>query len=74
MKVVPPGDEQVYVLKECPPAFSVGKAVLDEGAMFVWDPREQGPYFVKKEDVHAAGSRFLARLSIPEKLRSPSPV
>ena len=58
-----PGDEQVYVLKECPPAFSVGKAVLDEGAMFVWDPREHRPYFVKKEDVHRC------RLKVPRKAR-----
>eukprot|EP00439_Symbiodinium_sp_Y106_P016476 s4302_g2.t1 len=52
-----------YVLKECPPAFSVGKAVLDEGAMFVWDPREHRPYFVKKEDVHRC------RLKVPRKAR-----
>ncbi|CAE7293066.1 GIP [Symbiodinium sp. CCMP2592] len=58
-----PSEEQVYVLKECPPAFSVGKAVLDEGSLFVWDPREHRPYFVKKEDVHRC------KLRIPRKAR-----
>ena len=58
-----PGDEQVYVLKECPPAFSVGKAVLDEGSLFVWDPRDERPFFVKKEDVHRC------KLKIPRKAR-----
>ena len=58
-----PKDEQVYVLKECPPAFSVGKAVLDEGSLFVWDPRDDRPYFVKKEDVHRC------RLKVPRKAR-----
>ena len=32
--------EEVYVLKECPPAQSIGKTVIDKGYMFVWDPRE----------------------------------
>ncbi|CAE6942204.1 RE1 [Symbiodinium sp. CCMP2592] len=58
-----PSEEQVYVLKECPPAFSVGKAVLDEGSLFVWDPREHRPYFVKKEDVHRC------KLRVPRKAR-----
>ena len=58
-----PGDEQVYVLKKCPPAFSVGKAVLDEGSLFVWDPRDERPFFVKKEDVHRC------KLKIPRKAR-----
>ena len=35
-----PKDEQVYVLKECPPALSIGKTVIDGGHLFVWDPRE----------------------------------
>ena len=40
--VIPP-DEQVYVLKECPPAQSIGKTVVDQGHLFVWDPREDVP-------------------------------
>ena len=36
--------EEVYVLKECPPAQSIGKTVIDKGYMFVWDPRENVPY------------------------------
>ncbi|CAE7560940.1 RE1 [Symbiodinium natans] len=58
-----PSAEQVYVLKECPPAFSVGKAVLDEGSLFVWDPRESQPYLVPKQDVHRC------RLKVPRKAR-----
>ena len=47
-----PADEQVYVLKECPPAFSVGKAVVDDGHLFVWDPREDRPFLVPKKELH----------------------
>ena len=47
-----PADKQVYVLKECPPAFSVGKAVVDDGHLFVWDPREDRPFLVPKEELH----------------------
>ena len=47
-----PQEEQVYVLKECPPALSVGKAVQDQGCLFVWDPKESGPYFVPASEVH----------------------
>ena len=43
-----PKDEQVYVLKECPPALSIGKTVIDGGHLFVWDPRENQPYLVAK--------------------------
>ena len=39
-----PKDEQVYVLKECPPALSIGKTVIDGGHLFVWDPREDQPH------------------------------
>ena len=46
-----PADEQVYVLKECPPAFSVGKAVVDDGHLFVWDPREDRPFLVPKKEL-----------------------
>ena len=46
------GDEQVYVLDSCPPAQSIGKAVIDGGFMFIWDPRNQVPYMVKPKDVH----------------------
>ena len=38
--------EEVYVLKECPPAQSIGKTVMDKGYMFIWDPREQVPYMI----------------------------
>ena len=37
-------DEEAYVLKECPPAQSIGKTVVDKGYIFVWDPREKVPY------------------------------
>ena len=47
-----PKDEQVYVLKECPPALSIGKTVIDGGHLFVWDPRESQPYLVSKSDIH----------------------
>ena len=45
------GDEQVYVLDSCPPAQSIGKAVLDGGFLFVWDPRNHVPYMVRPKDV-----------------------
>ena len=45
-----PKDEQVYVLKECPPALSTGKTVIDGGHLFVWDPRENQPYLVAEDD------------------------
>ena len=38
--------EEVYVLKECPPAQSIGKTVVDKGYLFVWDPSESVPYLV----------------------------
>ena len=47
-----PKDEQVYVLKECPPALSIGKTVIDGGHLFVWDPREDQPYLVSRTDIH----------------------
>ena len=47
-----PSEEQVHVLKECTPAFSVGKAVIDDGHMFVWDPREDRPFLVPKKELH----------------------
>ena len=53
-----PADEQVYVLKECPPAFSVGKAVVDDGHMFVWDPREDRPFLVPKKELHRCKLRI----------------
>ena len=28
--------EEVYVLEECPPALSIGKAVIDKGYMFIY--------------------------------------
>ena len=47
-----PKDEQVYVLKECPAALSIGKTVIDGGHLFVWDPGGSQPYLVSKADVH----------------------
>ena len=44
--------EEVYVLKECPPAQSIGKTVIDKGYMFVWDPRENVPYLVAPENIN----------------------
>ena len=44
-------DEEVYVLKECPPAQSIGKTVIDKGYMFVWDPREKVPYLIAPENI-----------------------
>ena len=35
-----PAEEQVYVLRDCPPAQSIGKTVMDQGHLFMWDPRE----------------------------------
>ena len=58
-----PADEQVYVLKECPPAFSVGKAVVDDGHLFVWDPREDRPYLVPKKELSRC------KLKIPRGIR-----
>ena len=43
--------EEVYVLEECPPAQSIGKAVIDKGYMFIWDPRESAPYLIAPENV-----------------------
>ena len=44
-------DEEVYVLKECPPAQRIGKTVVDKGYMFVWDPREKVPYLIAPENI-----------------------
>ena len=44
-------DEEVYGLKECPPAQSIGKTVIDKGYMFVWDPREKVPYLIAPENI-----------------------
>ena len=52
-----PKDEQVYVLKECLPALSIGKTVIDGGHLFVWDPREDQPYLVAKSDLHRCKMR-----------------
>ena len=43
--------EEVYVLKECPPAQSIGKTVVDKGYLFVWDPSESVPYLVAPQDI-----------------------
>ena len=52
--------EEVYVLEECPPAQSIGKAVIDKGYMFIWDPRESVPYLVAPENVSRC------RLKVPK--------
>ena len=52
--------EEVYVLEECLPAQSIGKAVIDKGYMFIWDPRESVPYLVAPENVNRC------RLKVPK--------
>ena len=52
--------EEVYVLEECPPAQSIGKAVIDKGYMFIWDPRESVPYLIAPENVNRC------RLKVPK--------
>ena len=44
--------EEVYVLKDCPPAQSIGKTVIDKGYMFVWDPRESVPCLIAPENIN----------------------
>ena len=46
-----PAEEQVYVLRGCPPAQSIGKTVMDQGHLFIWDPRENVPYLVPPKDI-----------------------
>ena len=55
--------EEVYILKECPPAQSIGKTVMDKGYMFIWDPREQVPYLIPPSIIPKC------RLRIPRKHR-----
>ena len=55
--------EEVYILKECPPAQSIGKTVMDKGYMFIWDPREQVPYLIPPSIVPKC------RLRVPRKHR-----
>ena len=52
--------EEVYVLEECPPAQSIGKAVIDKGYMFIWDPRESVPYLI------APGNINRCKLKVPK--------
>jgi len=52
--------EEVYVLEECPPAQSIGKAVIDKGYMFIWYPRESVPYLIAPENVNGC------RLKVPK--------
>ena len=52
--------EEVYVLEECPPAQSIGKAVIDKGYMFIWDPRESVPYLIVPENINRC------RLKVPK--------
>ena len=53
----------MYVLKECPPAQSIGKTVVDKGYLFVWDPSESVPYLVAPQDIKRC------RLKIPRNAR-----
>ena len=46
-----PAEEQVYVLRDCPPAQSIGKTVMDQGHLFIWDPRENVPYLVPPKEL-----------------------
>ena len=39
-------------MKDCPPAQSIGKTVMDKGYMFVWDPRENVPYLIAPENIN----------------------
>ena len=55
--------EEVYVLKECPPAQSIGKTVVDKGYLFVCDPSESVPYLVAPQDIKRC------RLKIPRNAR-----
>ena len=55
--------EEVYVLKECPPAQSIGKTVVDKGYMFVWDPRESVPYLIAPENLNRC------RMKVPRNAR-----
>ena len=55
--------EEVYVLKECPPAQSIGKTVIDKGYMFVWDPRENVPYLIAPENINRC------RMKVPRNAR-----
>jgi len=55
--------EEVYVLKECPPAQSIGKTVVDKGYLFVWDPSEDVPYLVAPQDIKRC------RLRVPRNAR-----
>ena len=41
----------MYVLKECLPAQSIRKTVVDKGYLFVWDPSESVPYLVAPQDI-----------------------
>ena len=53
----------VYVLKECPPAQSIGKTVIGKGYMFVWDPRESAPYLIAPESINRC------KLKVPRNAR-----
>ena len=55
--------EEVYVLKDCPPAQSIGKTVMDKGYLFIWDPKEAVPYMVPPEHLHRC------QLRVPRKAR-----
>ena len=51
-------------MKDCPPAQSIGKTVMDKGYMFVWDPRENVPYLLAPENINRC------KLRVPRNARS----
>ena len=55
--------EEVYVLEECPPALSIGKAVIDKGYMFIWTHGKNVPYLVAPENINRC------RVKVPKNAR-----
>ena len=49
--------EEVYVLKDCPPAQSIGKTVMEKGYLFVWNSKEAVLYMVPPEPAPCAAQR-----------------
>ena len=56
--------EEVCVLKECAPAQSIGKTVVDRGYLFVWDPSESVPYLLLLKTSKDASFVFLGMHAI----------
>ena len=55
--------EEVYVLKDCLSAQSIGKIVMDKGYMFVWAPRKNVPYLITPENINRC------KLKVPRNAR-----